>query len=179
MADTRLEAQRRSRRLHQRANSRWYVRGYTTVPHPPWGDVGGSANPPPIVVATGVTAGSPGSFTPAGATPPANLTAINLRGALGQTVAWTTGQYVILGDGSNAYWNGTAWAEGMAAASETDVHATNPGNFTIAEIQAWVDDHPEAADEVLAAEMLRASPRVTLVDWLEGFISHRDEGTVP
>jgi hypothetical protein len=55
----------------------------------------------------------------------------------------------------------------------------SPSSFTIAEIQAWVDEHPDEADEVLAAEQASPSPRVTLVDWLEGFISHRDEGTIP
>ena len=53
-----------------------------------------------------------------------------------------------------------------------------PWEYTIAEIQAYVDENPDDADEVLAAEESRASPRVTLVDWLQGFISHRDEGTV-
>ena len=56
---------------------------------------------------------------------------------------------------------------------------THPGNFTIAFIQLWVDDHPELADEVLAAEEAEPTPRVSLVDWLQGFISHRDEGTIP
>lgn len=56
----------------------------------------------------------------------------------------------------------------------------SPADFTIAEIQTWVDDHPDDADEVLAAEQARgASARVTLVDWLQGFISHRDEGHIP
>ena len=56
---------------------------------------------------------------------------------------------------------------------------TDPGMFTVAEIQAWVDDHPDLADEVLASEQARPAPRTTLVDWLQGFISHRDEGTIP
>lgn len=70
---------------------------------------------PGSVVVTGVTAGTPGTFTPAEATIPANLTALQSLGALGQTTAWTTGQYVNLGDASKAYWNGTAWASGTAA----------------------------------------------------------------
>jgi hypothetical protein len=32
---------------------------------------------------------------------------------------------------------------------------------------------------VLTNELSRPTPRVTLVDWLEGFISHRDDGTIP
>lgn len=64
-------------------------------------------------VATGVTAGTPGSFTPSGAVP-ANLTALQALGALGQSTAWTTGQYVSLGDASKAHWGGAAWASGEA-----------------------------------------------------------------
>ena len=57
---------------------------------------------------------------------------------------------------------------------------TTPWEFTIAEIQTWVDANPDDADEVLDAEQSRGtSARVTLVDWLQGFISHRDEGTLP
>jgi hypothetical protein len=28
--------------------------------------------------------------------------------------AWTTGQYVVLGDGSFAHWGGAAWTSGKA-----------------------------------------------------------------
>ena len=66
----------------------------------------------PGAVTTAVTAGAPGSFT--GGTP-ATLAALQSLGALGQTAAWTTGQYVVLGDSSEAHWNGTAWESGRAA----------------------------------------------------------------
>jgi hypothetical protein len=67
-----------------------------------------------VVTPTGATAGIPGAFTPLGATPPANLAA--LQGASPAIVAspatvWTTGQYVSLGTGT-AHWNGTAWTTG-------------------------------------------------------------------
>lgn len=67
--------------------------------------------------ATGATAGSPGAWTPSGSTPPANLAA--LTGASPAIVAspataWSTGQSVVLGDASHAYWNGTAWTNGTA-----------------------------------------------------------------
>lgn len=68
----------------------------------------------PFVLATGVTPGIPGSFTPSGATPPSTLSVLQGMGALGETTAWTTGQYVVLGDTSHAYWNGSAWAAGEA-----------------------------------------------------------------
>ncbi|QAX95467.1 major tail protein [Streptomyces phage BartholomewSD] len=66
------------------------------------------------VSATGATAGTPGSFTPAGSTAPYDLVDLDLVTADPAT-AWTTGQYVVLGDGSNAYWNGTDWVTGIAA----------------------------------------------------------------
>ncbi len=68
------------------------------------------ATPP----ATGATAGTPGSWTPAGAAPPADFAALASITAVPQT-AWTTGQYVVLGDASNAFWDGAAWAVGQAA----------------------------------------------------------------
>jgi hypothetical protein len=67
-------------------------------------------------VATGATAGTPGSFTPDGSVAPANLAALATVTASPLT-AWTTGQYVALGDDSNAYWTGSAWASGTAPGS--------------------------------------------------------------
>src|SRR5215471_8172690 len=64
-----------------------------------------------IIVATGATAGTPGTFTPAGAQAPANLAAMTGLTASPAT-AWTTGQYVVLGDATSAHWTGTAWAAG-------------------------------------------------------------------
>ncbi|AKY03698.1 hypothetical protein AVT26_gp16 [Streptomyces phage Lannister] len=69
------------------------------------------------IAASGATAGTPGSFTPEGATPPANLTALQGSSIVASpSTAWTVGQYVDLGDGSDAYWNGTAWVAGQAPA---------------------------------------------------------------
>jgi hypothetical protein len=63
--------------------------------------------------ATGATAGTPGSYTPANSYGPQTLAdATSLTAS--PTTAWTTGQYVVLGDGSDAHWTGTAWAAGMA-----------------------------------------------------------------
>jgi len=51
-------------------------------------------------------------------------------------------------------------------------------SYTIAQLQEWTDDHADLADEVLAVEEARGElSRVTLVDWLRGFIAHRDEDT--
>jgi hypothetical protein len=72
---------------------------------------------PPVkdlgIVATGATAGSPGAFTPTGATPPADLAAMTGITASPAT-AWTTGQYVVLGDSSHAHWDSSAWVAGDA-----------------------------------------------------------------
>jgi len=65
------------------------------------------------ITATGATAGTPGTFTPAGASPPANLAAMTGITASPAT-AWTTGQYVVLGDASNAHWSSSAWVVGIA-----------------------------------------------------------------
>jgi hypothetical protein len=65
-------------------------------------------------VATGATAGTPGSFTPEGSTVPANLAALASVIAT-PTSAWTTGQNVVLGDASTASWDGDSWVSGPAA----------------------------------------------------------------
>jgi hypothetical protein len=65
------------------------------------------------VAATGATAGTPGVFTPSGATTPANLAALTGITASPAT-AWTTGQYVVTADLLGAHWTGSAWAAGVA-----------------------------------------------------------------
>lgn len=66
------------------------------------------------VPATSAVAGTPGSYLPANSYGPKNL-----AGATGLTASpatnWTTGQYVVLRDGSNMNWNGTAWVAGIHA----------------------------------------------------------------
>jgi hypothetical protein len=89
--------------------------------------------------AIAVTVGSPGSFVgPEGSTPtvPATLAAlkaddeIGTKGYAGNN-KWKEGQYVVLGDASEAYWNGTDWAVGRAPATPiTGVIAGAPGAFT-------------------------------------------------
>lgn len=65
------------------------------------------------VVSTGATAGSPGSWTPSGSNPPDRFQQMDTITA-SPTTAWTTGQYVMLGDGSHAHWGGTNWTSGDA-----------------------------------------------------------------
>lgn len=66
--------------------------------------------PPSLwLVVSGVVLGSPGSFTPASADIPADLAALNALGSLGQTTPWNVADYIVLGDDSEATWNGVAW----------------------------------------------------------------------
>lgn len=76
-----------------------------------WHGTPGSSAP---VTPTSVTAGTPGSFGPSGATIPATIGALRDLGDLGQDDAWTAGQYVVIGSG-NVHWNGTDWATGIAS----------------------------------------------------------------
>jgi len=69
---------------------------------------------------TGVVAGSPGSFVSDYDRIPGNLNELRSLGALGQTTAWTEGQWVELGDGSDAYWDATTWQSGRAPAAVPD-----------------------------------------------------------
>jgi hypothetical protein len=65
------------------------------------------------VTATGATAGTPGYYTPSGASVPANLAALTGIAASPST-AWATGTYVLTADLLGAHWTGSAWAAGKA-----------------------------------------------------------------
>jgi hypothetical protein len=72
--------------------------------------------PAPAPAPTGADAGTPGTFTPAGAQVPADLAALtgaNPAIVANPATAWTTGQHVVLGTGT-AYWDGTQYVAGMA-----------------------------------------------------------------
>lgn len=62
-------------------------------------------------VSTKATAGIPGSFNN---DPPYDIYELASLGPLGQTTPWTTGQFVKLGDNSNATWSGVSWVGGIA-----------------------------------------------------------------
>jgi len=68
-----------------------------------WLEATDDAQPP-----TGVTAGSPGSFTPPGSAIPRDMAHLRTLGSLGQTTPWLAGQYVVLGDSSHATWISTS-----------------------------------------------------------------------
>lgn len=60
--------------------------------------------------ATGATAGTPGVFT--GGTGKVN-TLVDMTGVVASPATnWTIGQRMLLNDGTEAYWNGTAWIAG-------------------------------------------------------------------
>lgn len=62
------------------------------------------------VEATGATAGTPATLTPANSYAPATLAALVADPLVASpTTAWTGNQRVILGDGSAAKWDGAAW----------------------------------------------------------------------
>lgn len=73
---------------------------------------GGSPAPP---AATGADAGTPGSWTPAGAAPPADVVTLQSSGIVANPATlWTTGQYVVTADLGEAHWDSTAWVVGRA-----------------------------------------------------------------
>ena len=87
--------------------------GITTVQPPD--DTDGCV---PISPATGATAGTPGTWTPANSAPPASwpsLTGHQPPITASPNTAWTTGEYVVLGDETKAHWDGTVWVAGPAA----------------------------------------------------------------
>jgi hypothetical protein len=83
----------------------------TSVP-PPVDQCGGQ---PLGTLATGASAGSPGTLTPANSYAPDTFEDLETDPLTASpSTAWGTGQYIVLGDGSKAYWDGTAWEEGEA-----------------------------------------------------------------
>jgi hypothetical protein len=88
----------------------------TTVPPPEVTDGFVPLDDPDTADATGATAGSPGTWD---GVRPFDFAAASATGAYSATpsTAWTTGQYVVLGDGTYAHWAGstTKWVAGKAS----------------------------------------------------------------
>jgi hypothetical protein len=104
---------------------------YTRSFHAPLGLKGAFANLGIEIV--GIVSGDPATYNPANATRPANLTDIQSQGALGQTDAWDPGEYVILRDNTEAYWDGDSWVEGRAPGDvvvASGATAGTPGTYT-------------------------------------------------
>jgi hypothetical protein len=86
-----------------------------------FGTVQGDAKPDTSALATGATAGTPGTWTPAGATPPPTLAKLAAADPVtvkaSPATAWTGGQYVqtaTAGAPGEATWTGSAWVGGRA-----------------------------------------------------------------
>jgi hypothetical protein len=96
--------------------------------------------------ATGVTAGSPGSFTPDGAVRPADLGTLQALG-ITDTAAWdiraigTVPEWVALGDGSNVQWNGVTWV--TVTSVNFDVSDLAPGAAAMSDLTALQADGTE------------------------------------
>jgi hypothetical protein len=69
-------------------------------------------------LATGATAGTPGTWTPGGNTAPASVSALQASGITASpNTAWATGEYVQTGTAGvsgQAHWSGSAWVAGVA-----------------------------------------------------------------
>lgn len=81
---------------------------------------------------TGITAGAPGTYAPLDATRPANLGALTDLGPLGNVTAWAAGQFVVLADASEAYWDGNSWEYGRTPGTvipATSAQAGDPGRY--------------------------------------------------
>lgn len=91
------------------------LRQYTTVP-PPEETIGlVPLDDPDNPDADAATAGIPGSFDDGGVRP-YDLAALRLAAVTASpATAWTSGQYVILGDGSRAHWDSNSWEAGAAS----------------------------------------------------------------
>lgn len=89
---------------------------YTTIQPPLPTDGCVPLDDPAVGPATGANAGAPGAFTPTNAVRPYDIEELQTDNPLANpATAWTAGQYVILGDGSEAHWDGDSWEEGRAA----------------------------------------------------------------
>jgi hypothetical protein len=118
--------------------------------------------------ATGAREGTPGTWLPPGAIAPASFADL-VAGVPNPVIAvptatWDAASYVVgrpsTGAVYAATWNGFDWVELP--------NLDRVGDFTIAQVEEWVEAHPDQVDEVLAAEQARGDDaRVTLVAWLE------------
>lgn len=91
------------------------------------------------VPVTAITAGIPATYTPVDATRPYSLGNLVTKGALGNTTAWTVGQYVVIGDGSEAHWDGNSWELDRAPAGSvapTSATAGIPGHYNTGAVNA-------------------------------------------
>jgi hypothetical protein len=94
----------------------WAAGQYIILGDGSWAACNGSGGWVAVLTAT---AGAPGTFTcgalvGAAVSPPLHFANLSTKVLASPTTKWTTGQYVSLGDGTQAYWNATVWATGAA-----------------------------------------------------------------
>lgn len=132
-------------------------RGYWDQSYPP----SVLTPPPPPIPATGATAGIPGTWTPSGCVPPASVAALQAGSVVASPATpWTSGQFVqtsTAGAAGRATWTGTAWVGGAAP--------LDTAGMTVAEVEAYVTEHPDQLGAALASEEA-GKARSTLLAWL-------------
>ncbi len=72
-------------------------------------------------------------------------------------------QYVVLGDGSRAHWDGEQWVDVSRGGRRS---ASFDPDASIPKIKKFVEANPDQRDAVLTAER-DGKNRSTLIDWLE------------
>lgn len=107
-------------------------------------------SPPCFVCADTAAAGEPGEFS---GDVPADLEELQASGIVpSPSDPWGAGQYVVLGDGTEVYWDGEAWVEGRAVPVITTSGEQNTGYYPIVGHGAKPGDtvnlifHPETGD---------------------------------
>jgi hypothetical protein len=118
---------------------------------------------------TGITAGIPATYTPTNATRPYTLGALAALGAKGNTTLWTVGQYVVLGDGSEAYWDSNSWELGRAPSgvtAATSATAGIPGHY-----------NPTGAANAATLAALSTVTAVPTTAWTTGQYINVGDGT--
>jgi len=129
-------------------------------------------NPPTDGWATSATAGTPGTWLPAGSSPQPSLAALQSSATVAvPATGWTLGQYVQTGTAGapgEATWTGTGWVGGRAPALAFD-----PAEWTVDEVKDHIENFVGTDDElveetqrVLDAERGNLA-RVTLLAWLD------------
>lgn len=92
------------------ADDHYLVRWTNVAPPEPGCSCLSSGVPP-----TSATAGTPGTWEPTGSYPATTFEDLTTLGVTADPVtAWATGEHVVLGDNSHAYWDGSAWVAGEA-----------------------------------------------------------------
>ena len=111
--------------------------------------------------ATGATAGTPGTWTPADHRAPSGVAEATSWGVVASpATAWTSGQYIqttTAGAAGRITWSGSTWVGGAAPLAVS--------GMTVAEVEQFVTDNPDRLQEVYDLESA-GKARATLLAWL-------------